>query len=301
MKEVVKAAQSGDTSAWHLLYNQHYPWLYAGALRMIGNSPDAKDIIQETFVQAYLKLDQLKDPAAFPAWLKTILTRCCYHSIRQRSRFICPDVVKERKEVQWQDEINRQLDKYELNTRLYNTLACLSGISQTILLLRHFSSCQSYEEIAEVLSIPVGTVRSRLNQAREKMSQQWAKSSDDNDNAVKQSDEWNSLYGACFTYAHSSLSYREKLITTFDKGLEIIFSSGKKAFGRLLIQGLIEEDMTYGNTFSNVHVVSSGPVSIIETHNRNSVEYPDRCPENSIFVLFRENSNVRRIHIHNSR
>jgi hypothetical protein len=150
------------------------------------------------------------------------------------------------------------------------------------------------------LSIPVGTVRSRLNHAREKLAEHWAKCRDNSDIAIKQSDEWNCRYDSYFTHVHSSLFYREKLIAHFDKNLQVVFTSGKSASGRQTIQALIEEDMLYGTAFCNVHVMSSGPVSVVEAHNRNPVEYPDRCPQNSIFVLFRQNGHVERIHVHNA-
>ena len=77
MSKHIKAAQAGDNLAWNKLYKQHYPWVYATALRICGNSPDTKDIVQEAFITAYLKLHQLKDATAFAGWLKTILIRLC--------------------------------------------------------------------------------------------------------------------------------------------------------------------------------------------------------------------------------
>lgn len=81
MQQFVKGAQSGNISAWNILYRQHEPWLYATALRICGDSPGAKDTVQHTFIQAYLKLQQPKEPAAFSGWLKTTLLRNCYRYI----------------------------------------------------------------------------------------------------------------------------------------------------------------------------------------------------------------------------
>ena len=72
-QEFIKAAMAGDVSAWNILYRQHAPWLYATALGICGNSPEAKDAVQDTLIQAYLKLQQLKNPNAFTAWLKKML------------------------------------------------------------------------------------------------------------------------------------------------------------------------------------------------------------------------------------
>lgn len=67
MQQFVKGAQAGDTSAWNILYRQHEPWLYATALRICGDSPGAEDAVQHTFIEAYLKLQQLKRRQLFPA------------------------------------------------------------------------------------------------------------------------------------------------------------------------------------------------------------------------------------------
>jgi RNA polymerase sigma-70 factor (ECF subfamily) len=77
IEEWVKAARAGDEQAWNVLYQQYYPGLYAAAIRLCGNFPEAKDIVQDTFVAAWLKISQLKDAVTFGSWIKTILIRNC--------------------------------------------------------------------------------------------------------------------------------------------------------------------------------------------------------------------------------
>lgn len=299
MQQFVKAAQAGDTSAWNVLYRQHEPWLYATALRICGNNPGAKDAVQDTFIQAYLKLQQLKEPSAFSGWLKTTLLRNCYryiHPVYSHNNSISSGI-----ENLYEDEINNKLDFYAQQTKIYNTLACLTESLQIVLLLRYFSTWQSYDKIATILCIPVGTVRSRLNQAKQKLTEYWAKSNDNNDTAYKKAAEWNDLYNTCFGNVYTSLHYREKLIRHFDKNMLVVFTSGKTAFGRNVVQQLIEEDIVYGNSFAALDVVSTSNISIVECHNINPGEYPDRCPDSTVFVLQRTGSAVTQFNLHNSR
>ena len=300
MHEMVKAAQAGDEVAWNFLYRQHYPWMYATALRICGNSPAAKDAVQETFVTAYLKLQQLKDATAFAGWLKTILVRFCgrtsTHPFTQATRRAPFD-----NNHIGEDEISKAMDGYGRHTKIYHCLSHLSEALQSVLLLRYFSDWSSYEQIAALLHIPVGTVRSRLNQAKQKLAQHWAESNNDNDLAFRKAAEWNNLYYACFANIYTSLPYREKLIEHFDKNLQIAFTSGKTAIGRGVVQQLIEEDMVYGNSFGSVEVSSSNNISIIECSNINPREYPDRCPESTVFVLHRTGNVAARMNLHNSR
>ena len=300
MQEFVKAAGAGDTSAWNFLFRQHYPWMYATALHICGNRPAAKDVVQETFVNAFLKLHQLKDINAFAGWLKTSLIHYCYRNKQRDLLHICEDLSSIESFRLLDDEINKKLDKYEQQTKLYDILASLPGTLQSVLLLRYFSDFNSYEQIAAILCIPVGTVRSRLNQAKEKMMKYWQQSNADDDNIFRQVQEWNDLYYTCFANVYTSLSYREKLIGHFDKNLHLVFSSGKTVFGRKMVEQQIEEDLLYGNSFACLQVMSSGDISIVEVHNINSAGYPNRCPASTVFVLHRINNKTNRLHLHHS-
>lgn len=297
--QFVKAAQGGDVVAWNFLYRKHYPWMYATALRICGNNPAAKDAVQETFVTAYLKLQQLKDSTALAGWLKTILVRFCKHNTPHQL-ILDNDFVSFNDNRFCEDELNKALDCYERNTKIYSSLNQLSDALQSVLLLRYFSNWSSYENIAALLQIPVGTVRSRLNQAKQKLAQYWAEGNDDSDSAFRKASEWNSLYYEYFSNVYTSLPYREKLIEHFDKNLRIAFTSGKTGVGRSVVQRLIEDDIVHGNSFGALEVSSSGNVSVIECTNINPKEYPYRCPESTVFVLHRMGNVAICINLHNS-
>ena len=188
MREFVKEAQAGNAAAWNFLYRQHYPWLYAKALHICGNCPAAKDAVQETFIQAYLKLKQLKDPEAFTAWLKTTLVRNCQRELSRRFLYAGSETVFFERDNFYGDEINRKLELYDRQTKFYETLACMTETLQSVLLLRYFSNWQSYEQIAAILCIPVGTVRSRLNQAKLKLEEIWKENNDNDDKALKEAE-----------------------------------------------------------------------------------------------------------------
>lgn len=298
MQEFIKAAKAGDSSAWSMLYSQHKPWLYATALRICGNDPVAKDAVQDTFIQAFLKLSQLKDLTAFAGWLKTILVRNCYRNKQQKIVCDISSVGFDPGDY-WEDEINKQLDLYAGQSQLYDALGNLSDSLQSVLLLRYFSSWQSYEQIAKILCVPVGTVRSRLNQAKQKMAERWLQNNDD-DKALNEAREWDSIYHGYFENMYNSLSCRERFINHIDKNLQLIFTSGKTDYGTEPLKRMIEEDITYGIRLSNIQVMSSGAISIVEMQNINPAEHPDHCPESGVIVLYRNKNKVVKLNLHNS-
>lgn len=294
MQGFIKSAKAGDVSSWNVLYQHSYPWLYAKALNIFGNSQNAKDAVQDTFIQAYLNLHQLKDPSSFPAWLNTILMRSCY-AISNSHRF---GMIE--KENDWEDCINSKFEFVSLQGKIYNALSRLPEILQKVVLLRYFSSWNTYEQIAALLAIPIGTVRSRLNYARQKLKEHWQDHSD-HPSILQQTNEWNQFYSHCFSTVHFSLNSREKLLQHFDQHLQLQFTSGGTAVGRKWIERLIEEDLVHGSNFANVEVFGSGPITLVEVYNTNSEEYPDRCPDSGIFLLSRSQNKVHRITIHNSK
>jgi RNA polymerase sigma-70 factor (ECF subfamily) len=302
-QEFIKAAMAGDVSAWNILYRQHAPWLYATALGICGNSPEAKDAVQDTLIQAYLKLQQLKTPNAFTAWLKKMLFRNCIRyrqSKHPTNSFTSFETIDAAQKVV-EDEINGKLELYAQQIKVYNTLGFLSEPLQSVVLLRYFSAWQSYEQIAKVLCIPTGTVRSRLSEARQKMAEYWKRNNADNEKPFRQAEEWNHFYSLRFETIHSSLSSREKLLHHLDKNLQLVFTSGNTVYGRHYIQKEIEDDLLHGSSFGEVQVTSSGSLSIVEVGNINSAEYPYRCPDSGIFVLYRNKNKVTRFNFHNSK
>jgi len=68
--KLVKAAKAGEEAAWNALYQQYYPGLYAMALHLCADIASARDVVQDSFISAFLKLPQLKDYSVFGSWIK---------------------------------------------------------------------------------------------------------------------------------------------------------------------------------------------------------------------------------------
>jgi RNA polymerase sigma-70 factor (ECF subfamily) len=87
MEQWVNDARTGDDQAWNFLHEQHYAKLYSLALGICGNTPEAKDAVQNTFITAFLKLADLRDNSAFGSWIKRILIHTCYR-IKRKTKLL---------------------------------------------------------------------------------------------------------------------------------------------------------------------------------------------------------------------
>lgn len=143
------------------LVGQYHGDVYRYAYRLSGNQSDAEDLAQQTFLIAHERFDQLRDPDKAAAWLFAIL-RSCYLKSRRRRRPVAaanleldveaiPDIVSEEEEID-SDLLQLAIDELPEEYKL-------------VLVMFYFEEC-SYKEIAAKLSIPIGTVMSRLARAK---------------------------------------------------------------------------------------------------------------------------------------
>ncbi len=164
--DLLRKAAAGDTSAFHALLDRHMDRLYRLAVSLVGNSADAEDLLQETFAGAYRGLDRFEGRAAVGTWLTRIL-------VMQVARFRRGRRGKSMGSLDAESEapsIGKPSGAAGVDARIdiQAALLQLSPAHREVLVLREFEQ-MSYEEIAEVLGVPQGTVESRLHRARSEL------------------------------------------------------------------------------------------------------------------------------------
>lgn len=289
---------AGEEQAWNVLYQQYYPGLYATAIQLSGDFSEAKDIVHDSFVTAWLKISQLKNPLTFGGWIKTILIRNCYqwrYKSRQRQNLRSISIKDEHF---IEDEIEKRLDRLSTESRLYISLTRLPETLRSALLLRYFSGYQSYNEISEILSLPIGTVRSRLNEAKSKLIEKWNQPPGFEVNVIKESNEWNEFYYQTYSGLHFHDDEKNRLLDHFDRSIQIVLPGGESNIGSRVFENILADDRRVGSYLTPVNVVSSGNISIIEVMHHNSVEHPHHCPPRSVAIMFRGATNVNKMNLH---
>jgi RNA polymerase sigma factor (sigma-70 family) len=163
---LVLLSQSGSTDAMDGLARRWTPRLLRYAARVLGGSQEAaesaRDVVQETWVGAIRGLRGLRDPAQFPAWIYGIATRKCADAIRSNVR---------RRRLDAHSAIVDQ-EAREPAVSVVNQIDLASGIrnlppKQRAVVHLFYGEELTVEEIASALRVPVGTVKSRLHQARD--------------------------------------------------------------------------------------------------------------------------------------
>ncbi len=170
-EDLVRAARRGEAVSLGLLLERHRPELHATALRYLREPACAHDAVQDSFVVALRDLASLRDAAAIGGWLRAIVRNRCLDELRRGRRDLPEETASgaiERLALAAADEA---IDRLALRDWVWSALARLTEPLRVTAMLRYFGSYDSYEEIAAICGVPVGTVRSRLSQVKVKLAE----------------------------------------------------------------------------------------------------------------------------------
>lgn len=166
--QLIAETLAGQTAAFGMLVVKYQDRLFNTAVHLSGNVEDARDVVQEAFVQAFIKLDSFRGSSAFYTWLYRIAFNISAGHRRKHRPMVSIDGNREQLGLDPVDNSNgpvEQLEQQERCRQVRHALKQLSDEHRKVLVLREIEGC-NYETIAEILDMPVGTVRSRLHRAR---------------------------------------------------------------------------------------------------------------------------------------
>lgn len=166
---LIERHNTGDRSAFEEIVTRYERAVYAVAVRMCGEPEDARDVVQETFISAMRGLRTFRADAKLSTWLHRITVNAALDSIRRRQR----------RETRPLEEVAERADpvagpeeeavRSERASAVRSALARLGADHRAVLVLHDLEQLD-YAEVAEVLDIPLGTVKSRIHRARLEMA-----------------------------------------------------------------------------------------------------------------------------------
>ncbi|MDX9887845.1 MAG: sigma-70 family RNA polymerase sigma factor [Anaerovoracaceae bacterium] len=170
---IIKRAKNGSESDFETLILSCQGKAYSIAYRYLNNQEDAMDALQESFIKAYRSLATFKGNSSFQTWIYRIVVNTCYDMLRKKkSRIQAESLYKSDGDEEYMIELPDQdkgpeelaLDREE-SRDIFRVLEMLPLDQKEIILLRDVEG-YSYEEIVDILSITMGTVKSRISRAR---------------------------------------------------------------------------------------------------------------------------------------
>jgi len=283
--DLVLAAQHGDTAALGLLLARHEPSMRAVALNILGFRPEADDVVQDAALIALRRLGDLRDPAAVGPWLRSIVRNGCRMQLRAATPVPVPDIG-----AVLPPDVERDpatlLDRLGHGAWVWTAIEELSPPLRLVTILRYFTAITSYEQLAQVCGIPVGTVRSRLSQARSKLHAALSATADlahDDAAALMRSRraEAQTILGA----AHDG-SFGAALAEHWHPAVETTWPHGIRTHGFDYLVRAMDGDLGDGVRQRLTNVVASRDVVIWETDLISPPDDPFHCPPAVAWVQF---------------
>lgn len=161
LKHIIHRAKRGDREAFADLVQRFKGHVYRYAVGMIGDRMDAEDVSQETFIKAYYSLSSLDNEYAFSSWIIRIAANLCKDRLKKRTNTPGQEINEEENKQIADQHATDPLERLSIE----EGLSRLSVGHREVLLLHEIHG-YNYEEIAEMIDVPLGTVKSRLFAAR---------------------------------------------------------------------------------------------------------------------------------------
>jgi RNA polymerase sigma-70 factor (ECF subfamily) len=172
--EVIARAQAGDTGAFEMLVVEHQTYAFNLAFRVLGNEQEAEDVAQEAFVRAWQALPRFRAQARFGTWLYRIVTNLCYTRLPKLRRELL--AIGENDILEHADHKTgipqEGVEAAERRAWLHRQIEELPESYRLLVALRYQQDLP-YEEIASITGLPMGTVKTGLFRAKERLRSAW--------------------------------------------------------------------------------------------------------------------------------
>ena len=166
--ELIAATLAGDATAFERLVLRHQDRLFNSVMHVVRAREEAEDVVQDAFIQAYVKLASFQQASSFFTWVYRIAFNTAISRKRKRREETLVDARREQAGIEPTDRGESSDDRVLRDERAEQLHAAMDRLTEdhrAILVLREIEGCD-YDAIAEILELPVGTVRSRIHRAR---------------------------------------------------------------------------------------------------------------------------------------
>jgi len=171
IEQLIQLCKSGNQNAQLEVYNRYYKAMYNIAYRIVKDSFEAEDIMQDSFLTAFTKLESLKDTVTFGSWLKRIVTNNSIYHYKKNSKYDEVPLDDVLYKVEDSDGITSDYELTNLKAKqVLETMKSLKD-SYRVSLTLHLIEGYDYEEISEIMNISYANCRTTISRAKESLRQ----------------------------------------------------------------------------------------------------------------------------------
>ncbi|MBN1387402.1 MAG: sigma-70 family RNA polymerase sigma factor [Bacteroidales bacterium] len=166
-QDLIDGCKNGDQKAQFQIYKLYYKAMFNTSLRIVSDTMEAEDIMQEAFLSAFEKIDTYSGTVSFGAWLKKIVINRSLDAV-SRQKAIFEDIDTH---YELQEESDNGIDDQELEEKMHEVKKAINNLPDgyRIILSLYLLEGYDHDEIAEILNISSSTSRSQLSRAKQKL------------------------------------------------------------------------------------------------------------------------------------
>jgi len=291
--ELVLAAQAGDAQSLAVLLMRHRAAMHAVAAAVMGAGPDVEDVVQDASLVAIADVGRIRDPALARAWLTGITRNLARARLRRRE-----PLPADLAHVPSADDLERRLEEAALRDWVWEAIGGLSEPLHDVVVLRYFSTAASYDAIAAALGVPVGTVRSRLHDARAALVPRLRElelAAADDHSRVSQARE--RLFAA-IVEEYNGGQEPALLASALAEGARLTVAASDEVFvGQAAITRSLADDIEAGVRLRLLRVVAGAGLTVVEGAFQNPTDAPDHCPPFTTQVYRHRGEEIVSLHL----
>jgi RNA polymerase sigma-70 factor (ECF subfamily) len=164
-------AKQGNTTAFGDVVRRYQNAVFSVCYRLTGNRQEAEDMSQQTFIRAYQRLNSFEVERPFLPWIRRVAANVCLNAMeRRRLESVDVETVEESLPASLHENPAHHMEVQETTIRLHAAVLALPPAYRAVIELRHFQEL-SYEEVSDLLNLPLNTIKSHLFRARKLLAE----------------------------------------------------------------------------------------------------------------------------------
>lgn len=294
---LTRAAQAGDVSALALLLERHRSGMRAVAVSLLGPGPDVEDVMQDAALVALRRIADVRDPEAVGPWLRMVVRNGCRTLLRAAQRVAPVAEVPLPPDLGTPEQV---LHSHAMRDWVWEAVEALTPALRLPVVLRYFSTgITSYRQIAEACAIPVGTVRSRLNQARSVLARSL------NATAAAAYDDTLRRTEASWQEAHETLAAAERgqfgqvLEDRYSREVSLLVGGARLGGAEMLLAGM-DLDLSAGVRQRPLQVTAGRSLVVWEMELLSPPDDPDHCPPGVAWIMTVQGGRFERVSLYHA-
>jgi RNA polymerase sigma factor (sigma-70 family) len=291
--DLVLAAQRGDAQSLAVLLMRHRAAMHAVAAAVMGAGPDVEDVVQDASLVAITDIGRIRDPSLARAWLTGTTRNLARARLRRRD-----PLTIDLAHLPSGEDSGRLIGEAALRDWVWEAIGGLSEPLHDVVVLRYFSSAARYDAIAAALCIPVGTVRSRLHDARAALVSRLRElelTAAADQSQVAQARE--RLFAAIIEEYNRGIE-PALMTSALAKGAQLTADGmDEPIVGSIHISRSLEPDFEEGVRLSLLRVVAGRGLTVVEGTFQNPADAPDHCPAFTTQVYRHRGEEIVSLHL----